>query len=213
MAPPYSSFPVAVTRKPSKLVPDPEGTFPFRYSKLVQPVLDKHCVSCHSPQSADAMASAFDLTAQNSYTSLLSFGGGVIKIDGPLYAEIGLHGTQALRNLRNSPGGCQMGAVRSAAAALVSNSNGSLKDLAFERDISIPGTAPASQSRLLAILMNRKEPRIEAHVDVHLCQEELYRLIVWMDLYALYQGCYSLEQEQELRKFRDSIQHLRRSSE
>ena len=208
MAPPYSTFPTAVTRDPSKLVPDPQGTFPFRYSELVQPVLDKHCVSCHAPQSTDVAAAAFDLTAPNSYTSLLSFGGGAVKLNGPLYVEIGLYGSQAIRHLRSNPDVLQMEAVRSSAATLVSNSGGALKDLAFERDISIPGTAPASQSRLLTVLMNREEPRIESHADVCLSQEELYRLIVWMDLYALYQGFYSPEQERKLQEFRDSVRHL-----
>ena len=207
IAPPQTGFPVAVTRTPSKLQPDPSGTFPFSYTELVQPVLDKHCVSCHSPQYEDARA-AFDLTPKNSYTSLLSFGGGAVKIDGPLYAEIGLHGSLAWRTLRSHPGITHMGAVRHTAATLVSNSNGALKDLAFERDISIPGTATASQSRLLTVLMNREEPQIESHADVCLTQEELYRLVVWMDIYALYQGYYSPDQKQKLREFRSGIQHL-----
>jgi hypothetical protein len=34
-------------RKPSILKPDVDGTNPFSYPRLVQPVLDKHCVQCH----------------------------------------------------------------------------------------------------------------------------------------------------------------------
>ena len=37
----------AIRRKPSKITPGPEGSKPFSYPRLVQPILDKHCVSCH----------------------------------------------------------------------------------------------------------------------------------------------------------------------
>jgi hypothetical protein len=40
----------ALSRKPSEIQPAPEGSRPLSYPLLVQPVLDKHCVSCHGPQ-------------------------------------------------------------------------------------------------------------------------------------------------------------------
>ena len=67
------SMPKAVTREPSQLRSEPSGTWPLRFSELVQPVLDKQCVSCHAPDSKDRHASALDLTAQHAYTSLISF--------------------------------------------------------------------------------------------------------------------------------------------
>ncbi len=39
--------PMALTRPPSKIAPGPDGTRPFSFPLLVQPVLDKHCVGCH----------------------------------------------------------------------------------------------------------------------------------------------------------------------
>jgi len=39
--------PLAMRRAPSIMVPDVDGTNPFSYPRLVQPVLDKHCVACH----------------------------------------------------------------------------------------------------------------------------------------------------------------------
>jgi len=39
--------PLALQRPPSKLTPGVEGSRPFSYSLLVQPVLDRNCVSCH----------------------------------------------------------------------------------------------------------------------------------------------------------------------
>lgn len=45
---PSGSVPMAIKREPSKLKPDVDGTNPFSYPLLVQPVLDKHCVQCHA---------------------------------------------------------------------------------------------------------------------------------------------------------------------
>jgi hypothetical protein len=38
---------LALARGPSKIQPGPDGTQPMSYTRLVQPVLDKHCVRCH----------------------------------------------------------------------------------------------------------------------------------------------------------------------
>jgi len=65
--------PIAATRGPSQLTPGPEGSWPLRFDQLVQPVLDKHCVSCHAPRSANAKAVALDLTAAKAYDNLLTF--------------------------------------------------------------------------------------------------------------------------------------------
>lgn len=43
----------ALERPPSTIEPGPEGSRPFSYPILVQPILDKHCVSCHSGQDPD----------------------------------------------------------------------------------------------------------------------------------------------------------------
>jgi len=43
-----SAMPLAMKRPPSPLLPGPEGSNPFSYPRLVQPVLDKHCVTCHT---------------------------------------------------------------------------------------------------------------------------------------------------------------------
>ncbi len=37
----------ALQRPPSAIVPGPDGTRPFSFVRLVQPVLDRHCVRCH----------------------------------------------------------------------------------------------------------------------------------------------------------------------
>jgi len=50
---------LAGQRPPSAIEPGPDGSKPFSYAILVQPILDKHCVQCHSP--ADAQG-GIDLT-------------------------------------------------------------------------------------------------------------------------------------------------------
>jgi hypothetical protein len=42
-----ASTPLALQRAPSALTPDVDGSRPFSYARLVQPVLDRNCVECH----------------------------------------------------------------------------------------------------------------------------------------------------------------------
>jgi hypothetical protein len=41
----------AFARPPSAIQPGPDGSLPFGYSRLIQPVLDRHCVRCHDGSS------------------------------------------------------------------------------------------------------------------------------------------------------------------
>lgn len=50
------STPLATRRPPSRLQPDVDGTNPFSYPRLIQPLLDKHCVACHAKQAGKAPA-------------------------------------------------------------------------------------------------------------------------------------------------------------
>ena len=62
---------VAFARQPSTISPGPSGSWPLDYQALVQPVMDRHCTSCHQP---GADGSAFDLTSGKSYDSLVNYG-------------------------------------------------------------------------------------------------------------------------------------------
>ena len=48
-----SGRPLAMRRPASDLVPDPDGTNPFNFVRLVQPVLNDRCVCCHSGAATD----------------------------------------------------------------------------------------------------------------------------------------------------------------
>lgn len=70
---PVAGYLAALRREPSKITPGPEGSWPLRYDCLVQPVLDRHCVSCHRPGAEDPRGAALDLTPAKSYGTLLSW--------------------------------------------------------------------------------------------------------------------------------------------
>ena len=46
-APPQNGQPMALKRKPSVIKPDVDGSNPFSYPRLVQPVLEAKCLACH----------------------------------------------------------------------------------------------------------------------------------------------------------------------
>ncbi len=47
--------PAALNRAPSKIAPEPDGSKPYNYPRLVQPVLDARCVSCHGENRKEGM--------------------------------------------------------------------------------------------------------------------------------------------------------------
>jgi mono/diheme cytochrome c family protein len=75
-AAPASGQPRAATREPSRIAVGPEGSWPLRFDRLVQPVLDKHCLRCHRPGGEKPGAARIDLRgADRSYAALGRFGG------------------------------------------------------------------------------------------------------------------------------------------
>jgi len=50
-APPVRArFPLALRRSPSRIQPDVQGSNPFSFPRLVQPVLHRNCVACHEKE-------------------------------------------------------------------------------------------------------------------------------------------------------------------
>ena len=52
-----TNVPLALKRAPSTIAPDVPESNPLTFPRLVQPVLDKHCVSCHNPKEGHTRAS------------------------------------------------------------------------------------------------------------------------------------------------------------
>ena len=65
---------LASLREPTRLSTGPEGSWPLRFDRLVQPVLDRQCVSCHSAQATNGVAAKFDLSPAKAYDTLVAFG-------------------------------------------------------------------------------------------------------------------------------------------
>ncbi|MDR3234650.1 MAG: discoidin domain-containing protein [Planctomycetaceae bacterium] len=59
-----TSMPKAFQREPSKLKPDHPDSNPFSYPRLVQPVLEKHCVACHSEERSKGTANVPNLAKE-----------------------------------------------------------------------------------------------------------------------------------------------------
>jgi len=64
-----SAPPLALRRPPSVLVPDVDGSNPFSYPRLVQPVLDARCVNCHQEHRDKAPNLAREPIRQKWYAS------------------------------------------------------------------------------------------------------------------------------------------------
>jgi len=70
---PASSAPLAARRAPSAIEPGPDGTRPFSFPRLVQPVLDRSCVSCHGdeqPAGGVSLTATIDDRWTRSYVAL-----------------------------------------------------------------------------------------------------------------------------------------------
>jgi len=73
---PPDRAPLAAHRAPSTLAAGPEGSWPLDYAVLVQPVLDRRCVTCHQP---GGQGQTLDLTAASSYDALVGYGSPSLK--------------------------------------------------------------------------------------------------------------------------------------
>jgi hypothetical protein len=78
-APAVDTVPLAAQRPPSRLRSGPNGSWPLRFDHLVQPVLDRQCVTCHRPDCDDQLAARFDLTSTHAYENLLQFANGDLR--------------------------------------------------------------------------------------------------------------------------------------
>ncbi len=70
---------IALRRPPSVITPGPDGSLPFSYPLLVQPVLDRHCIGCHRAEMAKDENGGVILTGEpesqfsQSYMALVGY--------------------------------------------------------------------------------------------------------------------------------------------
>ena len=77
-SPPLDILPLALRRPPSKPKADVDGSNPFSYPRLVQPVLDRNCVQCHEENKDKKAPSLAREPIANkfyaSYNTLVNYG-------------------------------------------------------------------------------------------------------------------------------------------
>ena len=144
----------ALGRIPSAITPGPDGSRPFSYPILVQPVLDKHCVRCHSGDDAKSPE-----------------GQEPIRLTGRIEGQF----TESYNAL----------APRVAYAAW--GKGDSLAD--NSEPITQPGFFGAIGSSLMEHLR-------AGHQDVSLDDEDMERLITWMDTNGLFYGTFNFDDQE-----------------
>ncbi|MBN2313900.1 MAG: hypothetical protein JXM79_08210 [Sedimentisphaerales bacterium] len=139
---------LAQKRPPSTIQPGPDGTRPFSYPRLVQPVLNHHCVRCHDGQAGDLKSS-------------------LVLTDEPTEKF-----TQSYANLKKYVRWYEWGGNT------------------IEPIITRPGRSGADESPLLKVLSD------STHIEhVHLPDEDLQRLHIWLDGNVPFYGTYEEEQQ------------------
>jgi len=140
-APTASAATLAGERAPSPITPGPEGSKPFNYAILVQPILDSRCVECHGAAKAE---------------------GGV--------------------DLSGTPAG-EFTVSYNALAPMVPFSEWKGTPQANGEPLTQPDRFGARASKLTELLL-------KGHEGVTLSDEELERLVTWMDANALFYGTF-----------------------
>lgn len=158
-----AAMPLAMKRGPSALTPAPEGSNPFSYPRLVQPVLNKHCAACHAEKIKAAQPGQ--------------------KIPPRLDAEV----TELpIKKYMNRPTRYYASYI-SLAEPYGFTSYGAKSDWnspAFYR--TTPGAFGARASKLYALLQR-------GHHDVKLNADEKARIITWLDSVCQFYGVYEKE--------------------
>jgi len=160
---------LAMQRAPSRLVADVDGTNPFSYPRLVQPVLDQYCVACHKKEADKAPSLDRTLVEfrpgwrpTEYYASYLSL---APKFGFYSYSET----ASAIQKVKRW------------------NDPELWRDPKF--NLTFPGEFGARASKLYQLLK-------EGHYDVSLPPEAMHRLTVWLDSCSLFYGVYETEAQQ-----------------
>ena len=133
--------PEAFRRAPSTIAPSVDGTKPFSYPRLVQPVLDAHCVKCHEehPKTSPRLDREVIADGRNKWFA-------------------------SYHSLAADYGFWKYG----------------------DRHRTTPGAFGARASRLYHLLQ-------EGHYDVDLSDEDMERIVLWLDSCSIFYGVYEKE--------------------
>ena len=155
-----AATPLAMKRAPSVLLPGPDGSNPFSYPRLVQPVLDKHCVTCHAEKIKD-LPSGQKAPPRLDREVVERVAKGWMNKSSFYYASY--------VSLAEPYGFTSYG------------SNRDWNSPKFYR--TTPGEFGARASRLYAMLN-------KGHHEVKLTADEMNRIIIWLDSVSQFYGVY-----------------------
>ena len=176
---------LAARREPSKITVGPEGSWPLRFDRLVQPVLDRHCIRCHKADPAKAgVAKAKPPRGRRAKGKRAK----------PVEAK-----APAVDKTKPDPSRFVLTADK-AYVSLTRYGKVSLFAHVTKRykiGASVEGACVAAKSAILAKITDPK-----GHHGVKLDAESLERLITWMDTYAQRSGSFSADQERRLEALR-----------
>ncbi len=160
--------PSALTRPPSKLTPDVEGSMPMQFTRLVQPVLEAKCAPCHKEKDA------CDLSSTPLYEV---YPEEFARNDTGPKSHMTQFWTIGYKNLEDYVYHVHGGGN----GAIGNGSKGASRTLA--------GSFGAHASELLQYLDS-------THHGVKLTQEEYYRFTLWMDCNSEFYGAYHNTEKQ-----------------
>jgi hypothetical protein len=159
-------YPTAFRQPASIIVPEMSGSNPFNYPSLIQPVWDKHCVSCHEKE-ADA-GKTFRLGRGKPVSNLTThFFESYIKLRPHVFVYKGKYQKQSPELMDPLP------------------SNGGAWN-SFTTSRTFPGQFGANASPLWKLLKS-------GHYDVSLTPAEYRAIALWLDNNADFYGAFELE--------------------
>jgi hypothetical protein len=85
------TLPLALRRPPSQIRREVDGADPFNYPRLVQPVLDRHCVGCHEEKKAVDLGGIVEGKFTRSYNNLAGKYGFYFHVNNGAF-NTGVHG-------------------------------------------------------------------------------------------------------------------------
>ena len=160
---PSASTPLAMRRPPSVLAPGPDGSNPFSFPRLVQPVLNARCVACHDDKIK---------AAQPDGKAPPRLDNAVVELPVKGWMNKTTRYTASYISLAAPYGFTHYGA------------KGDWNSVKFYR--TIPGEFGARASKLYAMLRN-------GHHGVALTEDERARIVTWLDSVCQFYGVYEKE--------------------
>ena len=175
----------------------------MRSLTYVQPGQTLACVGCHESREAAPLPGRRPLAAMHESAKLTPgpTGSWPLRYDDLVQPVLDRHCTRCHGPQSEDPEAARLDLTPAVSYRhLLDFGDRDLHKLVFERDRSVVGECPAAQSKLLALLTAE-----DGHYGVRLGDEELRRLIVWMDTYGHLQGAFSSAQEEQLRTLRRTL--------